>query len=157
MSVTQGQLVELSRAEAEDAFALAALELQRAREQGRPGQDGFIDKYADFWLGDRQHRPAWIAKQLDGRPLGALILDVRLSMPSPGQRSRAVAVIDTLFVNPAHRRQGTGERLVRAALIWCTQAGVTAVHVAPTPLSSSLLGRLGFSPADAEIAIVKLR
>lgn len=157
MSVTQGQLVELSRAEAEDAFALAALELQRAREQGRPGQEGFIDRYADFWLADRQRRPAWLAKQLDGRPLGSLILDVRLSMPSPGQRSRATAVIDTFFVNPAHRRQGTGERLVRAALIWCTQSGVAAVHATPTPMSSSLLGRLGFTPANSDIAIVKLR
>ena len=157
MSVTQGQLVELSRAEAEDAFTLAALELQRAREQGRPGQEGFIDKYADFWLADRQHRPAWVIKQFDGRPLGSLILDVRLSMPSPGLRTRAVAVIDTLFVNPAHRRQGNGEKLIRAALIWCTQAGVTAVHVAPTPSSASLLERLGFTPAGGEIAIVKLR
>ena len=83
MKAGQAQLTQVARAEPADAFALAALELQLNREQGRPGESGFLDRYADAWLAERDRRPAWVATSLDGSPLGAIVLFVVDGLPRP--------------------------------------------------------------------------
>lgn len=157
MTIQQGRLTQLARAEPGDAFALAALELQRARELGRAPEPGFIDVYADCWLADRGRRPAWLATSLDGTALGSIVLHVRLAMPSPGLRRRADAVIDTLYVSRIARREGIGERLLRAALFWCSQMDIRALHAEATPEAAPLMHRLGFAPAGDHALVVRMR
>lgn len=146
--------MQVGRADAADAFALAALELQRARELGRPGEPGFIDKYADFWLREREHRPAWVAKSLDGKALGSVVLYHRFELPSPGLRPRPVATVDSLYVTKNARHGGTGEKLLRAALFWASQNDVTVLRGQATPEAIPLLTRLGFeSEGDMAVAV----
>lgn len=157
MTISQGRLVQVARADVSDAFALAALELQHARELGRPSEPGFLDAYADFWLADRDRRPAWLACSLDGDPLGSIVLDVRVAMPSPGLRPRADAEVDTLFVTRAARREGIGERLLRAALFWCSQMDIRSLRADSTPEAAPLMHRLGFAPAGNSALLVRMR
>ena len=76
MKTAQPQLTQIVRAELDNAFSLAALQLQANREQGRSGEQGYLDRFADAWLRTQERRPAWLALSLDGRPLGCVILYV---------------------------------------------------------------------------------
>lgn len=113
------QLTQVARADVGDAFALAALQLQANREQGRSGERGYLDRFADAWIAERDRRPAWLATSLDGRPLGCLILYVVAGLPRPGRTPRPRVLITEAYVVADARGSGLGERLVAAALDWC--------------------------------------
>ena len=118
MKAAQPQLTQIVRAEASDAFGLAALQLQANREQGRPGEHGYLDRFADAWIAAADHRPAWLAMSLDGRPLGSVILYVVEGLPRPGRSPRPRVLLTDAYVVTGARRTGLGERLVKAALTW---------------------------------------
>ena len=147
----QTQLTQIARAEPGDAFALAALELQLNREQGRPGEDGFLDRYADAWLTERDRRPAWLAKSLDGRPLGAVTLFVVDGLPRPGRPARPWVHVTNLYVAQGARRAGLGERLLNAGLEWSRDNRALWVQLGATSSGAGLYRRAGFSPADARL------
>ncbi len=109
MKTTQPQLTQIVRAAADHAFALAALQLQANREQGRPGEHGYLDRFADAWLATTQHRPAWLAISLDGRPVGCLILHVIDGLPRPGRAPRPRVLISDTYVVADARGTGLGE------------------------------------------------
>lgn len=147
----QAQLTQVARAEPADAFRLAALELQANREQGRSGEDGFLDRYADAWLAERNRRPAWIATSLDGSPLGAIMLYVVDGLPRPGRLPRPWVHVTNLYVTTGARRQGIGQDLLRNALTWCKENRATWVQLAASPHSTGLYRRAGFTPADSRL------
>lgn len=129
MKTTQPQLTQIVRAAADHAFALAALQLQANREQGRPGEHGYLDRFADAWLATTQHRPAWLAISLDGRPVGCLILHVIDGLPRPGRAPRPRVLISDTYVVADARGTGLGERLVKTALNWCRGCHAVWVQV----------------------------
>ncbi len=144
MKAGQAQLTQVARAEPSDAFALAALELQLNREQGR-----VLDRYADAWLAERDRRPAWLATSLDGSPLGAITLFVVDGLPRPGRLSRPWVHITNLYVTPAARRFGVGDRLLRSGLDWCRDNRALWVQLSASPPGSGLYRRAGFAPAES--------
>ena len=156
MKAGQAQLTQVSRAEPGDAFALAALELQLNREQGRSGEAGFLDRYADAWLAERDRRPAWIAKSLDGSPLGVIMLFVVDGLPRPGRLSRPWVHVTNLYVTPNARRSGLGDRLLRAGLDWCRDNRALWVQMSAATASGSLCRRAGFTSADARLVRLDL-
>lgn len=151
MKAGQAQLTQVARADTAAAFALAALELQLNREQGRPGESGFLDRYADAWLAERDRRPAWVATSLDGSPLGAIVLFVVDGLPRPGRLSRPWVHVTNLYVTPGARRTGIGDRLLRAALDWCRDNRATWVQVGASSAGSGLYRRAGFTPAESRL------
>lgn len=151
MSARQGQFTQVTRADSGDAFALAALELQLNREQGRRGESGFLDRYADAWLAERDRRPAWLASSLDGSPLGAVMLFVVDGLPRPGRLSRPWVHVTNLYVTPKARRAGLGDRLLRAGLDWCRDNRALWVQLAPTSAGSGLTRRAGFTAAEGRL------
>jgi GNAT superfamily N-acetyltransferase len=140
----QSQLTQLVRAGPEHAFALAALELQLNRERGRPGEEGFLSRYADAWLADASHRPSWVALSLDGRPLGAITLYVVPGLPTPGRTARPRVIVTHLFVTSSARRNGLGERLVRAAMAWASDNNASSLDVDATDPALGLFRKAGF-------------
>ena len=150
MRADQGQLWQVTRAQPADAFALAALELQLNREQGRSGEEGFLDRYADAWLVDAERRPAWIAKSIDGSPRGGLLLYVVDGLPRPGRISRPWVHLTHLYVTPGARRMGGGEELLREALAWARDHRALWVQLG-TGSGSSLFRRSGFAPAGGRL------
>ncbi|QQS00492.1 MAG: GNAT family N-acetyltransferase [Austwickia sp.] len=151
MKAGQAQLTQVARAEPPDAFALAALELQLNREQGRAGEAGFLDRYADAWLAERDRRPAWLATSLDGSPLGAITLFVVDGLPRPGRLSRPWVHITNLYVTPGARRCGIGDRLLRAGLDWSRDNRALWVQLSATSAGSGLYRRAGFAPAESRL------
>lgn len=151
MTTGQAQLTQVARAEPFDAFALAALELQFNREQGRAGEAGFLDRYADAWLAERDRRPAWLATSLDGSPVGALMLYVVGGLPKPGRLTRPWAHVTNLYVTRAARRAGVGDQLLRAGLDWCHDNRALWVQSPGTTLAAGLYRRAGFVPAEARL------
>lgn len=151
MRADQAQLTQIVRAEPGDAFALAALELQLNRELGRVGEDGFLDRYADGWLTERERRPAWIAKSLDGSPLGAITLFVVDGLPRPGRHGRPWVHVTNLYVTQAARRRGLGDQLIHASLRWCRDNRALWVQLPSTPRGLGLYRRAGFTPAEQRL------
>lgn len=118
MKTAQPQLTQIVRAEVGDAFALAALQLQANRDQGRSGERGYLDRFADAWIASADRRPAWLAMSLDGRPLGSVTLYVVEGLPRPGRTPSPRVLVTDAYVVADVRRTGLGERLVRSALAW---------------------------------------
>ncbi|WP_219107881.1 GNAT family N-acetyltransferase [Austwickia sp. TVS 96-490-7B] len=136
----------MTPAECSDAFALAALEIQRHREHGCVGEPGFLDRYADAWLAERERRPSWLAKTLDGRPVSAVMLHLVSPLPKPGRVGRPWAHLTTLYVSRDARRSGVGESLVHAALDWCSDRHVLWIQLSSNVTAAGLYRRAGFRP-----------
>jgi GNAT superfamily N-acetyltransferase len=61
--------------------------------------------------------------------IGVILAYVRALPTVPVLRPGRVAEIEALFVHPAHRRQGLGAALVRAAVDWSRHVGASRVEL----------------------------
>ena len=143
--------VEIVRAEAEHAFQLAALVLQADRADGTPGRTGFIDEYADAWLADREHRPAWLATQSDGAPAGLISTALVRKLPSLRRAATSWMHVSLLYVVPELRGEGLGERLLRRMIVWGEGNGVERFQLNAVPEARTLYERVGFSAPDPRL------
>jgi len=150
MAGIEVQLTRVARAEPDDAFRLAALELARNREAGGSGEQGFLERFADAWLAERDRYPSWLASRLDGNPVGALTLTLVPGLPRPGRVVRPWGSVSTLYVRAEARRQGVGSRLVEEAVAWARAHDVPRLVATPVPGAAACYRRAGFTAADAE-------
>lgn len=134
-----------------DAKALA-----RMRYAFRVQLDTPTEPQADFeercarWMAERLFGTrwrCWIAEHA-GRPAGHLWLQVIEKIPNPVAEREAHAYVTNVYVEPALRGQGTGGRLLDAAIAWCQASEIDAVILWPTPESRSLYERHGFAVSD---------
>lgn len=151
MKGLDAQLTRVARAEHDDAFRLAALELALNRDQGRPGEEGFLDRYSDAWLRAFDRYPAWIASSLDGNPLGALTMVVVPGLPRPGRITRAWGHVTNLYVRPEARRMGLGTRLLEEALAWARGNELRWVQLTATAPGTPLYRRAGFTASGESL------
>lgn len=151
MKGLRSQLTRVARAEGDDAFALAALELALNREQGRPAEEGFLDRHTDAWLRERNRYPSWIASSLDGNPLGALTITLVPSLPRPGRIPRPWGHLSNIYVRPEARRMGLGSRLLDEALAWADARSLMWVTLLPTQSAHFLFHRAGFGPSGDDL------
>jgi GNAT superfamily N-acetyltransferase len=109
------------------------------------------------WLGDRMHDGRWRAwLAVDGDlAVGTVFLQLVEKLPNPVQEPEHLGYVTSLYVSPAHREQGVGERLMATALDFCRDRQVDTVVLWPSSRSVTLYGRLGFvSPGQVmELAI----
>lgn len=117
---------QIRRATGADAFALAALAVQRGREHGAAPDRAFLARWADAWLADQPARIGWVATD-DGAPVGALTARVAPGLPRLGEPARLVAGEVDLYVSAPRRRCGIGARLAQEAAAWAREQGVEAV------------------------------
>jgi GNAT superfamily N-acetyltransferase len=66
-------------------------------------------------------------------------------LPAPSEPPRAVLVVETFFVRPAHRGIGVGEQLLRAAVGWARDGGFAEVRVPAGRHTTAMVERVGFT------------
>lgn len=135
--------VRIRRAGADDAYVVAALHVQFARDLGLPSEPGFLDRFAMAWLETRPDHPTWIAESR-GQHAGVLSARRRRPLPFPSHPDTSRLELETLFVGPEHRGQGVGRALVEGLLEWCRLTDVESVQVAANTASADFFRRLGF-------------
>jgi GNAT superfamily N-acetyltransferase len=137
--------VTIRRAGADDAFIVAALHLQFARELGMPSEQGYLDRFVDAWLQERPDRPTWIA---ESRGEHAGILETRRirALPWPGRRDVSWLHVGGLFVAPSCRDRGVGRALTEAMIEWSRSTDVKWIRLnAPDARAQEFYERLGFT------------
>jgi GNAT superfamily N-acetyltransferase len=126
--------VTIRRAGVDDAFVVAALHLQLARERAMPPEPGFLDRFVDAWLSERAGRPTWFAEYRDEH---AGVLEARRvrSLPWPGRPDSSWLHLGVLFVTPAQRGRGVGRALMEGMLDWArgTDVGIIRLEVPHAP------------------------
>ena len=136
--------VVIRRAGVEDAFIVAALRLQFARDLGMPSEPGFLDRAADAWLADEPRRPTWIAER-EGQHAGVLETAQVPRPPWPGRPDASWLHLDALFVASSHRGHGVARALLEAMSGWARATDVRFVRVnAPEEATRRLFAHLGF-------------
>ncbi|MDC5697170.1 GNAT family N-acetyltransferase [Intrasporangium calvum] len=136
--------VVVRRAGADDAFIVAALHLQFARELGLPSEPGYLDRFVDAWLGERPDRPTWIA---EARSLHAGILETRRirALPWPGRKDVSWLHVGGLYVIPDCRDLGVARALTETMIEWSRSTDVKWIRVnAPDEQEQQFYERLGF-------------
>jgi GNAT superfamily N-acetyltransferase len=99
---------------------------------------------------DRYH--AWLLT-LDGRPeevVAGAGVQLREQLPFPIDDGHAVrggeqGLVLNVYTEPAWRRQGAGERLMRAVLEWSEQRGLASLVLHASVEGRPLYERLGFA------------
>jgi GNAT superfamily N-acetyltransferase len=132
-------------AEPRDAFAVAALTLQDDRECGASVQPGFLDRFADAWLADRD-RVTLLAEAQDGRPLGVITAAVVTKLPSSRRPAGRWLHVSLLFVTQDARGAGLGTALLTALHEWARTHEVGRIQLNAAPEARSLYARAGFGP-----------
>ncbi|KGN33407.1 hypothetical protein N802_14845 [Knoellia sinensis KCTC 19936] len=141
---------DIRLAEPRDAFAIAALTMQDDRETGATIAPGFIDRYADAWLADR-NRVTFLAEGTDGRPLGMVTAAVVTKLPSSRRPDERWLHVSLLFVTQDARGAGLGARLLATLKEWSRAHAVSRMQLNADARARSLYERAGFGPATAEL------
>ena len=94
----------------------------------------------------------WLAVAPDGAVVGGAGVQLRPIVPRPGPGGAVLTAPQALLLNvytePAWRRRGIAERLVRAALAWADARGASGVVLHASDAGRALYERLGFRPTN---------
>lgn len=93
----------------------------------------------------------WVA-QLTGPPhsvIGSAGVQFRPFLPRPDPSGQFLllgreGLVHSVYVDPAHRRQGVGRRLVETLIGWAPGAGIVRLVLHTTPAGRPLYESLGF-------------
>lgn len=151
--------IRVAQAQADEAFAVAALHLQAGIAAGGRPRPGYLDELADWWLRRRATAPAWLAHAPDGDPVGLLAAQAVPVRPSTVAPAGHRLEVDLLFVPPAWRRRGIGSRLVTAAQTYARTTGARELRSPARPDNQGILEALGFvaTPAVARAWLPEVR
>lgn len=138
-----------------DAFSVGALHIQDERERGATPPPGFLDRFADAWLRDRNRR-TWLAEDPSGRPLGVIHGTRVQKLPSAHRPADAWFHVSLLFVTPDVRGQGVGARLLAALVDWARTDAVTRIQLNAVPEARTLYERAGFGPPSDRLMELRL-
>jgi ribosomal protein S18 acetylase RimI-like enzyme len=86
---------------------------------------------------------------VDGRPVGHVVLSIRYAMEYGG----LIGYIDDLYVRPAHRRRGAASAGVAVLVAECQKRGCKSLHVEVDPNNAPAIGvyrRFGMAPGSDE-------
>jgi GNAT superfamily N-acetyltransferase len=145
--------VDIRPAHESDAEALARLRYAFRAAMNPPGEtEGDFIARAAPWMAARLAPGSawrcWVAEEA-GRVAGHLWLQLIEKIPNPGPELELHAYITNVYVDPASRKRGTGQRLMDAALHFCRETSVDSVILWPTEQSRTLYARNGFvEPSD---------
>jgi GNAT superfamily N-acetyltransferase len=113
---------------------------------------------ADHDAADRQYRRwvraewarrrffAWIAMASDASVAASGALWLQPVQPRPNTRKTLQPYLLSFYTEPAHRRQGLADALVRACTAWSQARGYPRVSLHASPAGAPVYARLGFKP-----------
>lgn len=133
-----------------DAVALAALryEFRASVNAAVETEERFVERCA-AWMASRLQpgRPwrCWVVIDHSGEIAGHLWLQLIEKIPNPAPELESHAYITNVYVRPAARGAGGGERLLETALGFCREQLVDSVVLWPTTRSRTLYARHGFA------------
>lgn len=140
----------LRRATAADANEVARLRWQFTAELGHPTEnlEAFRPTFATTWrrLTDGGPLLAWVA-EVDGALIGIVCLETVAKIPRPNPRSRAFGYVTNVYVEPAWRGRGIGERLMQVLIEESRALGHGMLVLWPSERSAEFYARLGFRPS----------
>ncbi|GAA5169572.1 hypothetical protein GCM10023321_65410 [Pseudonocardia eucalypti] len=132
-------------------------ELARLREHWHreSTEEGFADRFAEWFAGQRGSRVAFVAEPDSGAGLiGMMHLAVFERMPRPGQPDTRWGYLSNAFVLPGHRDHGVGRALLDAVLAHARERGCVRVVLSPSDRAVPFYARAGFGPATMLMAQV---
>lgn len=138
------------QATAADARLVARLQEDMDREFGAPDKPGFVDRFAEVWLNNADHRPTWIAER-GGDAIGVLVLVVVDKLPRAGRDSGRWAHVSLVFVAKNARNAGIGTLLLQRMLAWASDNDVDRIQLNANAKSAPLYQKVGFGPAPARL------
>lgn len=114
--------VLIRQATAADAPLVAALTIQAARAEGLVPEIGFLDRYAEAWLAQREAYPTWWA-EADREHVGLLVAHRVRPLPWPGETGAGTVREVRTFVRPAYAESAVANALRAAAREWAAARG----------------------------------
>jgi ribosomal protein S18 acetylase RimI-like enzyme len=142
-------MTEIRPATADDAAALAELrwEFRAGREDPAEEHQAFVARCGEWMQAALRGSTwrAWVAVE-NGRLLGQIWLGTIPKIPNPVAEREQHGYVSNVYVTPA-ARGGTGTRLLDAALAYAKAERVDRVVLWPSPLSTTLYRRRGFTPS----------
>ena len=140
-------------ATAADIPELARLRWQLYTEQGAHDEpfDAYVQRFTTFATDalSRDDWRAWVAGS-DGRLVGAMWLQTVSRVPAPGHgEPRPIGYLTNAYVEPGHRSQGLGSRLLKTVVEHCEAAGFELMMAWPADDAYRFYERHGFlRPSD---------
>lgn len=142
-------------ADRRDVTKLAALRRAwTAERDGDPVDDGFDDRFAEWYVAEEGRRICWIA-EVGGDAVGTVNLAVFERMPRPGRPASRWGYLGNAFVLAEYRGQGIGEQLVTPLIDYADEHRLVRVLLSPSARSVPLYERLGFGSAHMLMARVR--
>ena len=135
-----------------DAAVLAEMryEFRAAQGDAVEDRDVFVAR-CTAWMAQRLTDEGawrcWVAER-GGRVMGHLWLQLIEKIPNPVIELEKHAYLTNFFVRPELQGQGTGQRILDAALTFCREQRVDSVILWPTQRSRPLYERNGFAVRD---------
>jgi GNAT superfamily N-acetyltransferase len=105
----------------------------------------FSGHLSAWWDTCRDSFTAYLAREASGAAIGVAWVSLAPRVPRPGALERFSGDIQTVYVVPAHRRQGIGSALVEAAARHAETRGAARVTVSSGRRALPIYERLGFS------------
>lgn len=110
-----------------DGLLVAALTIQAARAAGQSPEAGFLDRYAEAWLAQRDAYPTWWA-EFDRQHAGFLVAHRVRPLPWPGSSEDAGTLrFERVFVRPEYAGSAVADALHAAAREWAAARGIVLV------------------------------
>jgi len=124
-------------------------ELARLRTAWReePLTSQFLDAFRSWFEREQNSRWWWLAEAEAGTAVGMVNLKLFDRMPNPGKAPSRWGYLANLYVEPAHRRGGTGGLLVEAVVAKAQAEGLARLVLAPSEQAMQLYARFGFRTA----------
>jgi GNAT superfamily N-acetyltransferase len=135
--------IEVRDATAHDLSSIAALRWMEDAPDGQSGSAAFVTEFVR-WAGEHPDHHCVIA--LDGRAVvGMAWLAVLPRVPGVGTLHRAAGDIQTVFLLPEYRNQGTGTRMLARIGALARELGLMRVTVHSGTRAIPLYERAGFA------------
>ena len=142
--------IEIRMATADDAAIIATHRVTMFADMGTlpPGAAEPLHAASTAYLAEAIGREyfAWLACA-DGQVVGGCGMQLRTILPRPS-RGGAISAVEGIILNvytePAWRRRGIAERLVRACIDWARSRGVERIVLHASSDGRALYEKLGF-------------
>ena len=146
----------------EDITELARLRWHLYTERGPHDEpyEAYVERFAAF-AREALARPEWHAwlAESEGRVIGAMWLQSVPRVPSPGRGDpRPIGYLTNAYVEPEHRSQGVGSRLVTSVIDHCEATDHVLMVAWPADDAYAFYERHGFTrPPDPVVRYVDRR
>lgn len=134
---------------AADAGELARLRHALYAEDGRAPEplDAYAERFRSFVLDALESYTwrIWVAED-EGHIVGAIWLQLVERVPRPGESRGELPIgyLTNVFVEPGHRNEGLGSRMLAEVVTFARERGVEEMIVWPSERSHPFYGRAGF-------------